>query len=106
MAGWLANKFQAYWFLLLGILYLIIIYFWYLTDFNHLKCFVEVSKCTADEYTDKSLLTNLYSVGEHFAALIYNLPVTTEFDEFHKKCKSVLDVLKRRPYLADNLVSI
>ena len=74
------------------------------TDCNHLKSFVEVSKCTA-ENTEKILLSNLSSVGEEFAALIYHLPESTEFNGFHGKCKSVLEALKRRSSLTDYLVS-
>ena len=80
-------------------------YFWCLIDIKHLKCFVEVSKCTA-ESNERELLSTLYAVGENFATLIYDLPVTIKFDKFHEKCKSVLNVLKRRSYLIEHLVSL
>ena len=69
-----------------------------------MKCFVEVSETTAKNNSEMKLLSNLQDVGEWFAALIYDLPESIGFDDFHPRCKSVLDALRRRSYLTNNMV--
>ena len=78
----------------------------YLTDHDHLKCFVHVGKSTAKNNFEKGILSNLYDVGEGLAPIIFNLPENTGFDEFYSKCILVLDALKRRSYLTNNMVII
>ena len=82
-----------------------LITFDYLADCGHLKCFVEVNKSTAIKYAETTLLSNLLEIGVQFAALIYNLPENTGYNEFHTKCKSVLDALNRHSYLTNIMVS-
>ena len=76
-----------------------------LTDYHHLKCFVEVNRSTAEKHTDKTLLSNLNEIAVKFDALIYNLPEITGFIEFHSKCKSVLDALNQHSYLTSYMVN-
>ena len=49
-------------------------------------------------------MTNLEDVGVGFASLLYDLPENTGFDDFHTKCELVLDALRRRSYLTNNMV--
>ena len=83
-----------------------LLFFNFLTDYDHLECFVEVGKSTAKDSSEKGMLTNLYDVGKELAPLIFNLPEDTGFDEFHSKCKSVLGALKRCSNLTNNVVII
>ena len=73
-------------------------------DCDHLKCFVEVNKSIAENVAEKMLLSNLYEIGVKFAALIYNLPENTGYNEFHSKCKSVFDALNQRSCLTGYMV--
>ena len=82
-----------------------LIIFDYLADCTHLKCFVEVNKSIIKKYPETTLLSNLHEIGVEFDALIYNLPENTGYNEFHTKCKLVLDALNRHSYLTNTMVS-
>ena len=79
-------------------------HFDYITDCDHLKCFVEVGQTIAKNSTEQHLLSTLQDVGIGFASLFYDLPENTGFDDFHIKCKSVLNALRQRSYLNNNMV--
>lgn len=73
-------------------------------DCKHLKCFVEVSKNISENITEKSQLSDLYSIGVELDALIYGHLENANFEEFHGKCSSVLNKLNQHPSLTNSLV--
>ena len=77
----------------------------FFADCGHLNCFVKVAKSSVEKYIEETQLSNLYDIGMKFAAFIYDVSENTGYSEFYSKCKSVLDTLKKHPYLINNLVN-
>ena len=67
---------------------------------------MEVSENSVEKHADKILLSNLSEIGIKFATLIYDASENTGYNEFHSKCKSVLDAIKQTTCLIDYMVKI
>ena len=74
-------------------------------DYDHLKCFVKVSKSIAENDDDINNLSHLCEISQKFSALIYNLPESAGFGELYSRCKSVLDKLQQSSNLINHMVN-